>query len=293
MAKPSGPWTVERSLAWAKGRLERGGVDSPRLTAEMLLEHVLGALRPALPPAGAKVSAADLERFRSLVALRSEGVPVQHLVGGREFYGRWFQLDARAFIPRQETELLVDACLAAITGDGSGQVALDLCAGSGCVGLTLLAERPGLRVDAVELSPGAFGVALDNAASLGLSKRYRPLRGDLFAPLDPAARWPLIVSNPPYVATGDIAGLAVEVRDHDPRLALDGGPDGLAVIRRIVSESPHRLTPGGVLAMEIGDEQGPAVRALLEAAGLAEITVKKDYSGHDRIALARRREESR
>jgi release factor glutamine methyltransferase len=287
MAEPSEPWSVQRSLAWAKEMLERAGVDSPRLTAEMLLEHTLVPDTKRLEPSRT-LRSPELDAFRVLVDARIEGRPVQHLVGGREFYGRWFQLDARAFIPRQETELLVDACLAVIPGDGGGLEVLDLCAGSGCVGLTLLAERPALRVTAVELSPGAVEVANANAAAQGLADRYRLLQGDLFEPLDSVASWPLIVSNPPYVATGDIAGLAVEVRDHDPRMALDGGPDGLDVIRRILAESPRRLEGGGLLAMEIGDDQGPSVRALLQAAGLREVVIKKDYSGHDRIALARR-----
>jgi release factor glutamine methyltransferase len=285
---PPEVWTVQRILRWTKEHFERKGLDSPRLTGELLLAHALGTTRLKLYMEHERpLEAAELERYRALVRRRAEGVPTQYLVGGREFYGRWFNLDSRAFIPRQETELLVEACLAAIPVDGADFRALDLCAGSGCVGVTLLAERPALRVTAVELSAETSEVALGNATSLGVQERYQLLQGDLFGPLDPAAQWPLIVSNPPYVATGDIAGLQVEVRDHEPRLALDGGPEGLDVIRRIVSESANRLAPGGQLALEIGDDQGPAVRALLEAAGLREVAVTKDYAGNDRIALAR------
>ncbi len=289
MAASPEVWTIQRLLRWTKDHFERKNIDSPRLTGELLLSHALGLTRPQLyMQFDRPLDASELDRYRVLVRRRAEGVPTQYLVGGREFYGRWFELDARSFMPRQETELLVEACLAAIPGDGAGIVALDLCAGSGCVGVPLLAERSELRRTAVARAAGPSEVALANAMALKVGDRYQLLQGDLFEPLDSNARWSLIVSNPPYVATGDIAGLQVEVRDHEPHLALDGGVDGLEVIRRIIAGSVHRLAPGGLLALEIGDEQGPGVRALLEGAGLGETAVTQDYAGNDRIALARR-----
>ncbi len=281
-------WSVQRVLRWTSEHFASRGIDSPRLTAEVLLAHALGSTRLKLylefdRPLGA----AELDRYRALVRDRASGVPTQHLVGGREFYGRWFGIDRRAFVPRPETELLVEACLGAL-GDGPAR-ALDLCAGSGCVGLSLAAERPALRVDAVELSEEACEVARANASALGLQDRYTLLQGDLFAPLPEGTRWQVVASNPPYVPTGEIAGLAVEVREHDPRLALDGGGDGLDVVRRIASGAADRLEPDGLLALEIGDGQGPAVRALLEGAGLSDVAIQKDPAGHGRIATARRR----
>ena len=282
-------WTIQRVLRWTTEHFEGKGIDSPRLTAEVLLAHALGTARLQLYlQFDRPLEAEELARFRELVRRRAEGEPTQHLVGGREFHGRWFKVDARAFIPRPETELLVDACLEALPVDAQAD-ALDLCAGSGCVGLTLLAERPGLRLTAVELSAEAAQVARENAAALGLAGRYELLEGDLFAPLGGRAGFRLIAANPPYVPTGEIARLAVEVRDHDPRLALDGGADGLAVIRPLVAEAARRLASGGTLALEIGEGQGPTVRALLEAAGLSDVRVVRDYARLDRIVVGSKR----
>ena len=282
-------WSVQRLLRWTASHFDSRGIDSPRLTAEVLLAHALSTTRLKLyVDFDRPLEAAELDRFRALVRQRASGVPTQHLVGGREFYGRWFQVDRRAFIPRPETELLVEACLPQVAAAGAGARALDLCAGSGCVGITLAAERPDLQVDAVELSAEACNLARSNAAALGVAGRYELRQGDLFDPLPPGMRWPLIASNPPYVPSGEIASLAVEVRDHDPTAALDGGPDGLDLIRRIVGGAAERLVSGGFLALEIGDGQGPAVRSLLEGAGYREVGVARDPAGHDRIATARR-----
>ncbi|MHB8419522.1 MAG: peptide chain release factor N(5)-glutamine methyltransferase [Myxococcales bacterium] len=284
-------WTIQRVLRWTAEHFAAKGKDSPRLTGEVLLAHALGTTRLQLYlQFDRPLEAAELDRFRELVRRRAAGEPTQHLVGGREIHGRWFAVDRRAFIPRPETELLIDACLTALgpPGNGGGEALLDLCAGSGCVGLSLLAERPAARVTAVELSPEAAQVARANAASLALEERYELLTGDLFGPLGDRGGFGLIAANPPYVATGEIETLAVEVRDHDPRLALDGGPDGLAVIRRIVREGAPRLAPGGTMALEIGEEQGERVRALMQEAGLTEVAVIRDHARLDRVAIGRR-----
>ncbi len=276
-------WTIQRVLRWTAEHFAGRGIDSPRLTAEVLLAHALGVTRLQLYlKFDQPLEDAELSRYRGLVKRRAEGVPTQHLVGGREFHGRWFQVDARAFIPRPETELLVEACLAALPPGEAGD-ALDLCAGSGCVGLSLLAERPEVRLAAVELSPAAAQVARANAAALGLADRWELLEGDLFAPMGERRGFRVIAANPPYVPSGEIPGLAVEVREHDPRLALDGGPDGLAVIRRLVPEAARRLAPGGTLALEIGEGQGDAVRALMEEAGLADVRLVRDYARLERV----------
>ncbi len=283
-------WTIQRLLSWTTGRFSELGLDSPRLTAELLLAHALGRTRLQLYLAfDQPLDRPELARYRELIRRRSERVPTHHLVGGREFFGRWFRCDARALVPRPETELLVEACLRALPGDGAGLTALDLCAGTGCVGLTLLAERPALRLVAVELSPEAASLTRENAQALGVADRLELREGDLWGALDSDQRFALIASNPPYVPSAEIAGLAPEVRDHEPRLALDGGPDGLDLVRRIALEAAGRLEAGGLLALEIGDDQGAATRELLDAAGLDRVSVERDYAGQDRIALGFRR----
>ncbi len=290
LPRPEAPatWSIQRLLRWTADHFATRGLDSPRLTAEVLLAHALGVTRLRLYlDFDRPLEAAELGAFRDLVRRRAEGVPTQQLVGGREFHGHWFAVDGRVFIPRPETELLVDACLSALPGDGAGARVLDLCAGSGCVGLSLALERPAARVDAVELSPDACAVARQDAAALGAGDRWTLRCGDLFAPLPAEAVWQVIAANPPYVPTGTIPHLAVEVRDHEPRLALDGGPDGLAVVRRIVREGAGRLAPGGLMALEIGEGQAPAVQTLFAAAGLSPAAPIRDPAGHERIVTAR------
>ncbi|BDG10102.1 peptide chain release factor N(5)-glutamine methyltransferase [Anaeromyxobacter paludicola] len=274
-------WTPLKLLAWTQGFFARGGVDAPRLTAEVLLAHALGCDRVRLyldfdKPLGEP----ELAAFRALVKRRAAGEPTAYLVGRREFYGRPFAVDRRVLVPRPETELLVEAALAALPEGGA---ALDLCTGTGCVGITLALERPGARVTAVDLSPDALAVARANAAALGASVEL--LEGDLFAPVPPERRFDVIASNPPYVPTGELAGLSREVRQ-EPALALDGGADGLAVARRIVAEAPRRLAPGGTLLVELHESHAESLPALCRAAGFAEVELRKDLAGLPRLAVA-------
>jgi release factor glutamine methyltransferase len=275
-------WTPLALLAWTQGYFARSGVDAPRLTAELLLAHALGCDRvrlyldfdkPLAPP--------ELERYRALVRRRAEGEPTAWLTGVREFHGRPFASDARALVPRPETELLVEAALAALPEGGA---ALDLCTGTGCVGITLALERPGGRVVAVDLSPEALALARENAARLGAAVEL--LAGDLFAPLAPGDRFHVVVANPPYVPTGELAGLSREVR-REPRLALDGGADGLAVARRIVAGAPAWLLPGGTLALEMHESHAEALPALCRAAGFASAEARRDLAGLPRLCVAR------
>jgi release factor glutamine methyltransferase len=279
-------WTVQRILHWTTDYFDRKGIDAPRLTAELLLAHALGCDRVRLYiDFDRPLDKGELARFRGLVERRAAGEPTHYILGAREFYGRPFKVDPRVLIPRPETELLVEQALQRLAPDATGPV-LELCTGSGCIGLTLAAERPQLRVEATDVSAEALEVAADNARALGLEERVALLRGDLFAPVA-GRRYAMIVSNPPYVARGAIAGLSAEVR-REPQLALDGGVDGLDVIRRIVAEAPGALQPGGWLLLEIGEEQGPRLLALFASAGLQEGTIHRDLAGLDRIALARR-----
>jgi release factor glutamine methyltransferase len=280
--------TLQAALQAATARLSNEGCDSPRLTAEVLLAHVLGTNRTRLLAGGDRPLEPDeAERFEDLLRRRLAGEPTHYLVGEREFYGRAFGVDTRALIPRPETELLVTACLRALPGDAAGLRALDLCSGSGCIGLTLLAERPGLRLTAVDASQAACALGRENASLLRVESRFEQRCGDLFAPLGDSIGWDLIVANPPYVRTGELPGLPREIREHEPLEALDGGPDGLNITRRILERAPDRLVPGGMLALEIGDDQGFAVAELLRGAGLTGVRVEKDYSGLDRTATGR------
>jgi release factor glutamine methyltransferase len=281
MAAPE-TWTSLKLLAWTQGYFARAGVDAPRLTAEVLLAHALGCDRVRLYMDFEKpVAPPELERYRALVRRRADGEPTAWLTGSREFYGRAFGSDARALVPRPETEHLVEAALAALPADG---LALDLCTGSGCVGITLALERPGARVVATDLSPEALGLARENAARLGATLEL--IQGDLFAPLPPGARFHVIAANPPYVPRDELSGLCREVR-REPRLALDGGPDGLALARRIAAAAPGWLLPGGTLAVEMHESHAQALPALCLAAGFAAAEVRRDLAGLPRLCVAR------
>lgn len=282
----SDTWTVQRVLTWTAQHFEKKGIDSPRLTADLLLSHVLGTPRVRLyMDMERPLHKEELAAFRALIERRISGEPTQYLTGAREFYGRPFRVDARVLIPRPETELLVEAVLRDLPKDRPARL-LDLCTGSGCIAVTLAVERPLAQVTAVDLSPDACAVARANAEALGVADRVSVLEGDLFGAVPPGARFEAIASNPPYIASGEIAGLSAEVR-REPRLALDGGPEGLDLIQRLVREARGFLTPGGLLAMEIGETQGPRVKGLLEEAGYADARVEKDLERRDRHAFGR------
>lgn len=283
-------WTVRRVLDWTRGHFEKQGVDGARLTAELLLGHVLSCPRVKLyMDLDRPLDKDELASFRALIQRRGAGEPTQYLTGHAEFYGRRYAVDRRVLIPRPETELLVEAALRGVPRDAPARV-LDLCTGSGCVAVSIAAERPQASVWATDLMPGALEVAKANAETLGVGGRVTIFQGDLFAPVPPDARFDVIVGNPPYVKSGELAGLQREVQQ-EPREALDGGADGLDVVRRLVPTALARLKPGGLLALELGEDQGAAVRTLLEQAGAVEVSIEKDLAQHDRLALGRRARE--
>jgi release factor glutamine methyltransferase len=279
-------WTVRKVLTWTTGHFEKKDVDAPRLTAELLLGHVLGCSRVRLyVDLDRPLSAEELATYRGLINRRVQGEPTQYLVGEKHFYNRTFVVDERVLIPRPETELLVDEVLQHLPLKTPSRV-LDLCTGSGCIALSIAAERPYASVWAVDVSRDALEVARLNAERLGVGPRVTLREGDLFGGLPEDARFDVIVSNPPYVATGELAGLQREVQ-REPRLALDGGGDGLDLVRRLVAEAPGWLRPGGHLAMEIGENQGPATLALLRSAGFEDARIVRDLERHDRFAWGR------
>lgn len=274
-------WTPLKLLAWSQEWFAKKGVDAPRLTGELLLAHALGCDRVRLyldfdKPMGE----AELAAFRTLVKRRAEGEPTAYVLGRREFYGRPFLVTPDVLIPRPETELVVEAALAALPEGGR---ALDLCAGSGAIGVTLALERKGARVFATELSPAALAVARRNAEALGASLEL--LEGDLYAPLPPDARFDVVVGNPPYVPAAELPGLPREVR-REPAMALDGGPDGLALLRRIVAEAPRWLLPGGALVLEMHESHAARLPALCRDAGFAVAEPRKDLAGLWRYVVA-------
>jgi release factor glutamine methyltransferase len=275
-------WTPLRLIAWTQGFFAKGGVEAPRLTAEILLAHALSCDRVRLyldfdKPLGAP----ELSAFRDLVRRRSAGEPTAWLTGRREFLGHAFRVDSRVLVPRPETELVVESALALLPPGGA---LLDLCTGSGCIAISAALARPDARVVATEISPEALLLARENAAALGARVEF--LEGDLYEPLPPDLRFDLIVSNPPYVPSGEIEGLSREVR-REPRIALDGGADGLHVLRRVVSGAPSRLRPDGLLVIEMHETHAVPLPALCHAAGFAEAPVHRDLAALPRWVVAR------
>jgi release factor glutamine methyltransferase len=281
---------VRDVVAWMTDDLKKRGVEGARLDAELIVGQALGIERIKVIVGGERqLEPAELEHIRALFKRRRGAEPVAYLRGFREFYGRNFRVDRRVLVPRPDTEILVQVALDATRHLDLSARVLDLCTGSGCVAITLKLERPTIVVDATDLSEGAIAVARDNAQRLGAVFNVRFAVGDLFSALgDPSPRYDLITANPPYIATGEIAELQADIRDHEPHLALDGGADGLDLVRRIVAEAPKWLAQNGTLAMEIGAGQAPAVEELLRKRGFADVKSTRDYGGHDRVVSGRR-----
>lgn len=284
--KPPENWTIRRVLDWTKGHFEKQQIDAPRLTAEILLGHVLNLTRVKLfMDLDRPLTKEELATYRALIQRRLGFEPTQYLVGFKEFYGRRFSVDSRVLIPRSETELLVEGVLQAIPKDAPARV-LDLCTGSGCIAISIAAERPLASVWATDLSPDALAVAKQNAEALGVDGRVTFFQGNLFEPVPKDATFDVIVSNPPYVRLDELPGLQKEVQK-EPKLALDGGVDGLVVIRPLVVAAMPRLKAGGTLALEISDDQGAAVKTLLDAAGAVDTRIVKDLARLDRMVFGR------
>ena len=270
-------------LRWATDDFRARGIESPRLDAELLLSKALGATRIQLiVDAKRPLSPDELSRMRDLVKRRRTREPVAYILGEREFYGRMFRVDARVLVPRPDTETLVDVALARTRAVSLSMRALDLCTGSGCVAITLARERPTASVFATDVSADALDVARDNALRLG-AYNVALRRGDLFAAVDPERRFDVVTANPPYIAAGEILSLAPEIREHEPRLALEAGDDGLSVLRRVVAEAPAHLAPGGLLAVEVGAGEAPDVARLFGAAGFVAIEVQRDHGRIERV----------
>jgi release factor glutamine methyltransferase len=259
------------------------GIDSARLDAELLLAHVLGIDRlqlylqhdrPLVP--------AEVDAYRELVKQRGQRVPLQHLTGEATILDHTFTVRPGVFIPRPETETLIEVCRRL----GPFESIVEIGPGTGVVGLTLLTHLPDARLHAVDLSPEAVALTRENAERLGVADRAEVVEGDALQLVLPPCD--LLVSNPPYVPGPTIDSLEPEVRDHDPRRALDGGDDGLAFIRAMVGPAAQALQSGGWIALEHGDDQGDAVPEILSAAGFVQVRMEKDLAGRPRVSLGQR-----
>jgi len=265
--------------------LRAAGLDGAAADARLLLAHALGVPRDRLTLVmGDPASSAQADTFRALVGARAARQPVAQILGRRAFYGRDFIVTPDVLDPRPDTETLIDAAL-----EHPFARVLDLGTGSGAIALTLLAERSQATALAVDLSPPALQVAARNAQAQGVADRVTLRGSDWFSAVD--GQFDLIVSNPPYIGTPELAALAPDVRDYEPRMALvPQGDDGtgLAAYRVICAQAAAYLAPGGWLMVEIGHSQGPAVQDLFCLAGLAQIRVRHDLSGHPRVVQGQR-----
>ncbi|HEU5192458.1 MAG TPA: peptide chain release factor N(5)-glutamine methyltransferase [Methylomirabilota bacterium] len=286
--------TVRALLGDAVARLGRAGLPTARQDAEWLLAMQLGVERFALYLEPERTLAPDaVERLHALVERRAGHEPLQHLLGFEDFHGLRLRVTPDVLIPRPETEGLVEWALElldAMSADWGRAEAIsgppltaDIGAGSGAIACALAAARPAVQVFAVEASPAALLVAAKNVYALGLAGRVRLMRGDLVTPLTAqAGRLAMIVANLPYLASAVIPTLPREVRDFEPRAALDGGPDGLGLLRRLVTAAPAVLRPGGRLVLEIGEEQAGALASLMAAEGFTGIASRVDLRGIER-----------
>lgn len=276
--------TVYRDLYEEGARILSGVIEEERearLDARLLLEHVCGTnLQTLLLDAERIVPCEEVARYRELLVRRSKREPLAYIVGRSDFMGLTFAVDHRVLIPEQDTENLIEEIMKE-TCDGDR--ILDLCTGSGCILLSLLHYSNGSTGVGTDLSRDALDVAQKNAEQLSLQDRCEWREGDLFEAVREGEKFDLIVSNPPYIRSAVIGGLAPEVQAHEPMMALDGGEDGLMFYKRIIPEACQYLVTGGMLYLEIGYDQAQEVTALMEEAGYYEVRTIRDYGGNDRI----------
>ena len=265
-------------LQQARRRLAVAGCEQPGLDARLLLQAAAGLTHTEIAASPEQViDGTALEVFDSYIARREGREPVSRIIGSREFYGRSFAVTPAVLDPRADTETLIGAALEVLK---PGDLILDLGTGSGAIILTLLAERPGTSGVATDQSAAALDVARANAVELGVAERVVFVEGDWFEPV--AGAFDIIVSNPPYIRDGDIAGLAPDVRNFDPWAALAGGADGLDAYRRIAEGAPAHLAAGGLILLEIGAGQADGVAAIFGRNGFERDAAVKDLGGHVR-----------
>ncbi len=286
-------WTIQKLLNWVAEYLGRKGVDSPRLSAEHLLSHVLAKNRIELYTQFDRTVAEDqLTRLHDLVKRAGQHEPIAYLVDKTEFYSLELNVTPDCMIPRPETELLAERAIEFLQVRSGPQIVCDLCTGSGCIAIAIAKNCPAARIMATDISDDALKVAAQNVQKHQLDEQVELLCGDLFEPLTARLagdRLDLIVCNPPYVSAADYEALDRTVKHYEPKLALFAGTDGLDICRRVIQEAGAFLKPDAVLMLEIGFSQGRAIKELLEQTGtFAEIRIEKDFQNHDRIAIAKK-----
>jgi len=286
------PVTVLEAIQQGARILEAKGVDSPRLQSELILAQALGLPRLQLYLQTRRLlTESEAALFQGMIQRRGRREPLQHVLGRADFCGLELKVTPDVLIPRPETELLAEQAVAFLRDRAAGGLAapsvLDLGTGSGCLSVYLAHEIPAAGLSAVDLSPAALTIARENARRHGVEDRIHFLEGDLFGPLC-GGGFDLILSNPPYIPRAEIAALDPEVRDHDPRPALDGGVDGLDFYRRIAAGAASWLRPGGRLMLELGHGQAEAVRQIAEIQMWVVEGNVPDYSRVPRILIARR-----
>lgn len=279
-------WTIGAILKWTGQYFGEKGVDTPRLDAEVLLSHILGKDRLYLyTHFDQPLTPDELTMYRNYVKKRVMRQPVAYIIGLKEFMGLAFKVNESVLIPRPDTETLVEDAAQRLRGVDKPVVA-DLGTGSGAIIISVLHMLGSAEGFAVDISPQALYIAKENAIHNGVADRLTLKEGDLYSPLQ-GLQFDAILSNPPYIPAADISGLAPEVRQ-EPRLALDGGGDGLSFYRRIMAEGPSFLKPGGFIAVEVGAGQAPAVAELARQNGLTQTKIIKDLAGIERVVIAAR-----
>jgi len=291
--RQSPPWTILRVLRWAQNYLQQKGISEPRAAAGVLLAHCLQCTRLELYLRYDKpLTTAELDCYKRLLRRRLAHEPTQYITGHQEFWSLDFLVNPAVLIPRPETELIIEAVLkyAADLPDGPGnRRLLDVGTGSGVLAVVLAKEFPQAQVVALDQSAAALALARENSRRHEVQDRVTLVQGDLLTPLAPEPCFDIIVSNPPYIPTREWEQLPPDIKDYEPRLALDGGPDGLAVIRRLVAEVHQLLRPGGLVALEVGQGQAEAVAQLLaQTQAYAPARILPDYQRIGRVVTARR-----
>jgi release factor glutamine methyltransferase len=286
-------WTIQKLLNWVTEYLTDKAVDSPRLSAELLLSHVMAMTRIELyTQFDQPVAKEQLDQLHDLVKRAGQHEPVAYLTGRTEFYSLELNVTGDCMIPRPETELLVQRAIEFLRTRDGIQFVCDLCTGSGCIAVAIAKNFSNARLIATDVSAAALAVAAGNVEKHRLTERVTLLCGDLFEPIIPQVdvdKFDLIVCNPPYVSAAEYEGLDKNVKDYEPKLALLAGTDGLDVYRRICEQAARFLKPDAELMLEIGYAQGPAVTTLLEQTGVfAEIKIEKDPHDNDRVVTARK-----
>ena len=281
--------TIAEILRTATTRLENGGIDSPRLDAEILLAHVLNCRRLTLYVDAEKILPLEkILRFDELINRRLKKIPVSYLTGTREFMGLSFTVNENVLIPRPDTEILTEGVGEFLRTTGDSVTFADLGVGSGAISISILKFVKNARASAVDISAEALNVAKLNAQKFNVDDRIEFFQGDMFAPLD-GKIFNAIVSNPPYIPTGDLETLQAEVM-REPRIALDGGTDGLNFYRQIINDAPKFLVAGGLLAVEVGINQADAVKNFLNVNGnFDKPEILLDLSNIERVVTAYRR----